>query len=105
MGTGLMAEAGLAPSSANVDLEVRGERIWASDAVGASVGVLGLCPYSEETVAGCRHYRPVSAHGDFPGAGHCEEASVLNGVDHIRHTICRRRMESAAGFPVDRQNP
>ena len=96
MGIGLTAEAGLALSSANVDLEVRGERIWASDAVGASVGVLGLCPYSEETVVGCRFYRPVSAHGDFPGAAHCEDASVLNGADHVRYTVCQRRMLSAA---------
>jgi hypothetical protein len=51
----------------------------------------GLCPYSEETVAGCRHYRPISAHGDFPEAAHCAKASVLSGADHIRHTICRRR--------------
>ena len=25
------------------------------------VDALGLCPYSEETVAGCRHYLPVSS--------------------------------------------
>jgi hypothetical protein len=51
----------------------------------------GLCPYSEETVAGCRHYRPISTHGDFPEAAHCAEAAVLSGANHIRHTICRRR--------------
>jgi hypothetical protein len=56
-----------------------------------SVAVSGLCPYSEETVAGCRYYRPISAHGDFPEAAHCAEASALHGSSHIRHTICRRR--------------
>jgi hypothetical protein len=88
MGKTLMPEAGLASSSANVDLEVRGQRIWAADAVAASEGFLGLCPYSEETVVGCRFYRPVSAH--------CEDASVLNGADHVRYTVCQRRMLSAA---------
>ena len=96
MGKTLMPEAGVASSSANVDLKVRGQRIWAADAVAASEGFLGLCPYSEETVVGCRFYRPVSAHGDFPGAGHCEDASVLNGADHVRYTVCQRRMLSAA---------
>ncbi len=66
------------------------------------VAAPGLCPYSEETVAGCRHYRPLSAHGDFPEAAHCAEASVLGGAGHIRHTICRRRApwaEAAAAAP------
>lgn len=64
-----------------------GNRVCLDDGAPAS----GLCPYSEETVAGCRHYRPISAHGDFPEAAHCAEASVLSGADHIRQTICRRR--------------
>jgi len=56
----------------------------------SDVDSLGLCPYSEETVAGCRHYRPVSAHGDFPEAGHCVDAVVISGTGHIRQTICGR---------------
>jgi hypothetical protein len=64
-----------------------GKRFRLDEGVAAS----GLCPYSEETVAGCRYYRPISAHGDFPEAAHCAEAFVLSGADHIRHTICRRR--------------
>lgn len=55
------------------------------------VDALGLCPYSEETVAGCRHYLPVSEHGDFPEAGHCRDAFLISGTDHIRYTICARR--------------
>ena len=64
-----------------------GKRLRLDEGVAAS----GLCPYSEETLAGCRYYRPISAHGDFPEAAHCAEASVVSGADHIRHTICRRR--------------
>ena len=56
---------------------------------------IGRCTYSEETVMGCRHYEPVSAHGDFPEAAHCREASVISGSDHVRHTICRRRPGAA----------
>jgi len=59
-------------------------------------GLMGRCPYSEETVMGCRHYEPVSAHGDFPEAAHCKEASVISGSDHVRHTVCRRRQGVAA---------
>jgi hypothetical protein len=50
------------------------------------------CPYSEETVVGCRYYRPRSAHGDFPGAGQCADAVILSGTHHIRQTICRREL-------------
>jgi hypothetical protein len=56
---------------------------------------IGRCTYSEETVMGCRHYEPVSAHGDFPEAAHCREASVISGSDHVRHTMCRRRPGAA----------
>ena len=71
---------------------------------GASdVDTLGLCPYSEETVAGCRHYHPVSAHGDFPEAGHCIDAVVISGTGHIRHTICARDAGSVVRPPGDRQ--
>ena len=72
-----------------------GNRLGHDEGVAASA----LCPYSEETVAGCRYYRPISAHGDFPEAAHCAEASVLGVDGHIRHTICRRRapwVEAAA---------
>jgi hypothetical protein len=55
---------------------------------------IGRCTYSEETVMGCRYYEPMSAHGDFPDAAHCREASVISGSDHVRHTICRRRLRA-----------
>ena len=67
--------------------------------VTTDVDSLGLCPYSEETVAGCRHYTPVSEHGDFPGAGHCKEAFTLSGTDHIRYILCGRRSGGAAQLP------
>jgi hypothetical protein len=54
-------------------------------------GVVPLCPYSEETVVGCRYYRPRSAHGGFPGAGRCADAEIVSADRHIRQTICRRR--------------
>ena len=69
----------------------------------SDVDALGLCPYSEETVAGCRHYRPVSAHGDFPEAGQCIDAVVISGTGHIRYTICGRGAGSVVRPPGDRQ--
>jgi len=48
------------------------------------------CPYSEETVTGCRNYLPVSQHGGFPGAAACRLAVRLPGSDYIRQTVCRR---------------
>ena len=71
--------------------------------VDSGVDALGLCPYSEETVAGCRHYHPVSAHGDFPGAGRCIDAFVISGTDHIRYTICSRGASSVVRPLGDRQ--
>ena len=49
------------------------------------------CPYSEETLVGCRYYTPRSAHGDFPEAAQCAEAEIVSGPQHIRQAICRRR--------------
>jgi hypothetical protein len=49
------------------------------------------CPYSEETVVGCRYYRPRSAHGDFPDAGQCADAEIVSAGSHVRQTICRRQ--------------
>jgi hypothetical protein len=69
----------------------------------SDVDALGLCPYSEETVAGCRHYHPISAHGDFPEAAHCSDAIVISGTDHIRHTICGRGAGPVTRGPGDRQ--
>ena len=48
------------------------------------------CPYSEETVTGCRHYAPVSVHGGFPGAACCHWAVNLSTHDYIRTLMCRR---------------
>jgi len=61
------------------------------------------CPYSEETLAGCRHYRPRSAHGDFPEAGQCTEAFTISGTEHIRHIICRRQSAGALQPTQDEQ--
>ncbi|HVC41543.1 MAG TPA: hypothetical protein VND54_06165 [Candidatus Saccharimonadales bacterium] len=93
-------DAGLA-SFTPTDLDVRRARTRAVNAVATIDDSSASCPYSEETVVGCRFYRPVSAHGDFPEAGHCADASVLTSADHIRHTICRRRMRVAAGRLLD----
>jgi hypothetical protein len=51
-----------------------------------------LCPYSEETVTGCRNYLPVSQHGGFPGAARCRFALRLLTSEYIRHTLCRCRI-------------
>jgi hypothetical protein len=49
-----------------------------------------LCPYSEETMAGCRHYLPVSQHGGFPGAGLCRWAVKVPTSCYIRTMVCTR---------------
>ena len=49
-----------------------------------------FCPYSEETVAGCRHYRSKSEHGDFPDAAECEWVLVVSLSSHQRRRICGR---------------
>ena len=72
-------------------LEGHHERHPDTHPVESDVDALGLCPYSEETVAGCRYYHPLSAHGDFPEAGRCTDAVVISGTDHIRRTICTGR--------------
>jgi hypothetical protein len=53
-----------------------------------------LCPYSEETVAGCRNYVPASEHGGFPGAAHCQWAMRLPTSQYIRNSLCRRRVSA-----------
>jgi hypothetical protein len=53
---------------------------------------LDVCPYSEETVTGCRNYVAVSQHGGFPGAARCRHAVQLPTSEYIRHTLCRRRI-------------
>jgi hypothetical protein len=59
--------------------------------VANGVDALILCPYSEETLTGCRFYQPISEHGGFPEAGQCKDAFLISGADHIRSTICARR--------------
>lgn len=53
-----------------------------------------LCPYSEETMTGCRNYLPVSQHGGFPGAARCQFALRLPTSEYIEHTLCRGRIGS-----------
>jgi hypothetical protein len=49
-----------------------------------------LCPYSEETVAGCSHYRARSEHGDFPKAADCRDMLDVPVSSYQRRRICQR---------------
>jgi hypothetical protein len=49
-----------------------------------------LCPYSDETVAGCPNYRPASEHGDFPEAAECRCLLVVQVSSYQRRRTCRR---------------
>ena len=49
-----------------------------------------LCPYSRETVAGCRLYRPRSEHGSGPDAADCGWSVATEPGPHLRTVICRR---------------
>ena len=62
---------------------------------------LGPCPYSEETVTGCRHYIPVSQHGGSPGASRCRLAVNLPAPDYIQRSVCRRRIGGAPHPDLD----
>ena len=53
------------------------------------------CPYSGDTVTACRHYQPVSEHGDFEDAGACRHAIRVRVSDHVHQTECVRRREPA----------
>jgi hypothetical protein len=66
---------------------------------------LGSCPYSEETVTGCRYYLPVSQHGGFPGAASCRLAVKLPTSDYIHHTVCRRRIVDAHALVDESPRP
>lgn len=50
-----------------------------------------VCPLSDETLVGCRHYIPVSEHGDFPTAGDCRFAETVQVTEHVRQRLCWRR--------------
>jgi hypothetical protein len=56
---------------------------------------LTLCPYSGETVAACRHYRPVSEHGYFPEAAECRDTFTVPVSDRVRQRLCRRGVREA----------
>ena len=49
-----------------------------------------VCPYSSETIAACRHYEPVSAHSDRPGAEMCRHVVVERQGPHTRKLMCAR---------------
>ena len=53
-----------------------------------------VCPFSHETVAGCRNYVPVSEHGDFPEAADCVFAQKVRVSTHVRRTLCSRRPQA-----------
>ena len=64
------------------------------------------CPYSRETVAGCRFYRPRSEHGSGPDAADCALSVVTEPVPHLRMVLCRRRRLDSAlqrGRSAERQ--
>lgn len=64
------------------------------------------CPYSRETVAGCRFYRPRSEHGSGPDAADCAFSVATAPGPHIRTVTCRRRrLDSASerGSSAERQ--
>jgi hypothetical protein len=56
---------------------------------------LTACPYSGETVAACRHYRPASEHGDFPEAAECRDTFIVPLSNGIRQRMCRRGVREA----------
>ncbi|MFI5286024.1 MAG: hypothetical protein ACHQ4F_06870 [Candidatus Dormibacteria bacterium] len=68
---------------------------------------LAACPYSGETVAACRHYRPVSEHGDFPKAAECRDTFTVPLSEGIRQRMCRRglREAGASGLLTEAMQP
>ena len=50
-----------------------------------------FCPYSRETLAGCRLYRPRSEHGAGPDAAECAFSVATEPGPYLRTVICRRR--------------
>ncbi|MBV9101846.1 MAG: hypothetical protein JOZ46_10520 [Candidatus Dormibacteraeota bacterium] len=48
------------------------------------------CPFSQETVAACRFYRPLSEHSDAPGAERCRYADAVAVTNRVRRWICYR---------------
>lgn len=73
-------------------------------------GAFGACPYSEETVAGCRFYRAAAQHGAYPGAAECRSAIAMSGPVYLRRRVCLRRTlpgsvpVSLDGAPVTRRS-
>jgi hypothetical protein len=63
--------------------------------------ILRTCPFSDETVVGCRHYLAVSEHGDFPGAADCRFEQRLRVTEHVRRRLCQRRAPLAAPTTYD----
>jgi hypothetical protein len=62
----------------------------------ADTNVFAVCPYSEETLAGCRFYRAASQHAAYPGAADCRSAIALSGPIYLRRRACRRGIDDAA---------
>ena len=81
----LQSREALAVSSAHQRLETRPD----------AHEELTACPYSGETVAACRHYRPVSEHGDFPEAAECRDTFTVPRSEGIRQRMCRRGVREA----------
>ena len=48
------------------------------------------CPYSGETVMACRHYQPVSEHGDCADAAACRHAIRVRVSEHVHQMVCVR---------------
>ena len=81
----LQSGEALAVSQAHQRFETKPEAHEASTA----------CPYSGETLAACRHYRPVSEHGDFPEAAECRDTFTVLLSEGIRQRMCRRDVREA----------
>jgi hypothetical protein len=77
----------------NADAAVAGRRTSGADVTKETARV---CPFSDETVVGCRHYVPVSEHGDFSTAGECRFVQTLQVTEHVRQKHCRRQLRPEA---------
>jgi hypothetical protein len=51
------------------------------------------CPYSAETIAGCRYYEPRSHHASAPGSELCRHVVVEQRGTPVRRLRCVREMD------------
>ena len=53
------------------------------------------CSFSSDSVMACRHYQPVSEHGDAADAAACRHAIRVPVSDHVHQLVCIRRSAPA----------